>query len=61
MKIAFDPEFEFYDKVKILKSYHEDCVKFLSVVEDSDLQDVKDKCASGEMLLPKRPTLSSSF
>lgn len=55
LQIAFDPQFEFYNNVRKLKSYHEECIKVLSAVEESDLEEMKDKFAAGEILIPKRP------
>lgn len=55
LQIAFDPDFDFYNNVRKLKSYHEECIKLLSDIEKRDLQEVKDKFESGEILLPKRP------
>lgn len=58
MRIAFDEEIDFMDEVLKLKVYHQKCLSVISDIENGDVQDVKDKCASGEILLPKRPTCS---
>lgn len=55
LKIAFDSEFDFYNEVRNLKMYHEECVKVLSDIEQLDHNEVKDKFASGEIIIPKRP------
>lgn len=55
MRIAFDEEFDFMDEVFKLKVYHQKRLSVISDIENGDEQDVKDKCASGKILLPKRP------
>lgn len=56
MRIAFDEAFDFMDEVFKLKVYHQKRLSVISDIKNSDEQDVKDKCASGKILLPKRPT-----
>lgn len=58
LKIAYDPEFEFYDEVHKLKTYHEQSINVIRVIEDSDLSDVREKLEFGDISIPKRPKFS---
>lgn len=58
MRIAFDKEFDFMDEVFKLKEYYQKCFNVVSDIENGDVQDVNDKCASGEIFLPTRLTYS---
>lgn len=44
MRIAFDEELDFMDEVFKLKVYHQKCLSVkISVIENGDVQDVKEK------------------
>lgn len=57
LKLTFDPEIDFIDEVHKLKVYHQKCLDVISVIESSDLSDVREKVEKAEIIIPKRPRI----
>lgn len=50
LHIVFDPDFKYFNDIKKLKAYHEDCLKVLNVIQESDADLVNEKIKEVELL-----------